>query len=287
MVPENTYSSNGSCKICAAEKSREYRAANRDARKAQQAEYRAANRPAIRARNVLKYKEDGAKIRAWQAANYQANREVILGRNAKYRAENQDAISAQKAAYRERLRRDALDHYGHRCACCGIDTSDVFLSLDHISGGGADHRRALGMNGGAQFHKWLRENNFPADFQTLCWSCNGAKSKRTHCPHVLPTVPKNANQRYRRRLKIETLEAYGGSCACCGEAGVDFLHLDHVDGNGKAHRRSLAKNPGGFYATLRKLGFPNDPPLRVLCGNCNNAVRFGVCPHQTLNGGTR
>lgn len=280
MTPQNVYPSNGACKICGQARGRQYRAASRDARNAKSAEYRAANREAIRAYDARNYTENGEKIRAWQAANYQANRDAILERNAKYRAENRDSINAQKGEYAARLRQDMLDHYGHRCACCGIDTSDIFLSLDHISGGGADHRRTLKMNGGAQFHKWLRDNDYPSGYQILCWSCNGAKRQRPACPHLEPVVPQTANQRHRRRLKLEVIQAYGGQCACCDEQGLDFLHLDHVNGGGKQHRKSLAANPGEFYPTLRKLGFPNDPPLRVLCGNCNHAVRFGACPHQ-------
>lgn len=283
LTPQGTYSSNGACKACAQERGRQYREENREARREQQAAWRATNREAIRARDAGNYAKNGEHIRAWQAANYQENREAILKRNASYRAANRESINAQKARYAARLRMGVLDHYGHQCACCGIDSSDVFLSIDHIAGTGAEHRRTLKISGGTQFHKWLRDNEYPADYQILCWSCNGAKRQREACPHVDPVAPKTPHQRYRRKLKIEIIQAYGGQCACCGEQGIDFLHLDHINGGGKAHRKSLVANPGEFYSTLRKLGFPNDPPLRVLCGNCNHAVRFGVCPHQALD----
>lgn len=284
LTPLSTYASNGACKACARIRGRQYREENRESRRAQQAEYRAANRETARARDARNYVENGANIRAWHTANYQENREVILERNARYRAANREAINRQKVEYATRLRYDVLDHYGHQCVCCRISTSDRFLSLDHITGGGADHRRTLKMSGGAQFHKWLRDNDYPTEYQVLCWSCNGAKRQRPACPHLEPVIPRTANQRYRRKLKLEVIEAYGSRCACCDEDGLDFLHLDHINGGGKLHRKSLASNPSDFYPTLRKLGFPNDPPLRVLCGNCNHAVRFGTCPHQLNDG---
>lgn len=280
LTSENTYPSNGACKICAAERERRYREANRDKRKAQQKQYRETNRELIRKRWVRQYAKNGEAIRAWQSANYRANRDAILERNAKYRAANRDAIRAQKAERRDRLRQAALDAYGHQCTCCGLGMDDIFLTFDHVLGGGAEHRRKLKLHGGETLHKWLLDEGYPPDFQVLCWSCNGAKRLYPSCPHQSPVIPQNAGQRHRRKLKAEVIQAYGGRCACCGEGGVDFLHIDHVNGGGKQHRKSLAGNASEFYPTLRKLGFPNDPPLRVLCGNCNHAVRFGPCPHQ-------
>ena len=41
---------------------------------------------------------------------------------------------------RRRLRASLFNHYGWSCACCGEDRYE-FLSIDHINGGGAKHRR--------------------------------------------------------------------------------------------------------------------------------------------------
>ena len=76
---------------------------------------------------------------------------------------------------------------------------------------------------------------------------------------------------------------YGPACACCGEHRDPFLTLDHVDGNGTAHRLKLFGriNSAGqtFYKYLFDNGFPNDPELQVLCANCNLATHNGRCPH--------
>lgn len=87
-----------------------------------------------------------------------------------------------------------------------------------------------------------------------------------------------------RRLRREMLSAYGGRCACCGEAEQAFLCLDHEFGNGAEERRVL--NNGKSWSNipvlrrLRREGWPKDG-YRILCANCNMATMRGrVCPHQ-------
>src|ERR1019366_4483037 len=38
---------------------------------------------------------------------------------------------------------DFIAAYGGKCACCG-ETERIFLTIDHIGGGGAEHRRQFG-----------------------------------------------------------------------------------------------------------------------------------------------
>lgn len=79
-----------------------------------------------------------------------------------------------------RYRDEALRAYSvgePKCACCG-ETTYQFLSIDHIEGGGNEHRRAVG-----KLYLWLRRNNFPEGFQVLCYNCNFAKGHYGSCPH--------------------------------------------------------------------------------------------------------
>ena len=84
-------------------------------------------------------------------------------------------------------------------------------------------------------------------------------------------------------VKMEVLTHYGHghvACTCCGEVNPVFLAVDHVNNDGTAHRK-LAGKGSAFYQWLKRHGFPNDPPLQILCFNCNFAKRiYGVCPHQ-------
>ena len=72
----------------------------------------------------------------------------------------------------------------------------------------------------------------------------------------------SANRAYRR-VRLQTLIAYGGKCACCGEDYEPFLAIDHVEGGGSVdHRRS-----GSMYSRLRRQGWPSG--YQILCFNCN------------------
>lgn len=69
-----------------------------------------------------------------------------------------------------------------RCACCG-EENIAFLTVDHVNGDGADHRRSLS-DGGQSLYRWLKKSGFPTDgFQVLCWNCNRAKYVLGQCPH--------------------------------------------------------------------------------------------------------
>jgi hypothetical protein len=78
--------------------------------------------------------------------------------------------------------------------------------------------------------------------------------------------------------------AYGGACACCGEDNIDFLTLDHVNGDGKADREARKMDGGGasFYAWLKARNFPDKDRYQVLCANCNGAKGTKTaCPCRT------
>ena len=81
-------------------------------------------------------------------------------------------------------------------------------------------------------------------------------------------------------IKRLVMEKYGNSkCACCGESHLEFLSIDHVQGNGAIHRKTLPGNGKNFYYWLRDNGFPSG--YRVLCMNCNFALGHnGFCPHN-------
>lgn len=78
-------------------------------------------------------------------------------------------------------------------------------------------------------------------------------------------------------LKAELIAAYGGCCACCGENAPQFLTIDHVNRDGKQHRKALGGR--GVYTDLKKRGWPAEG-FRLLCMNCNWGTRYGApCPH--------
>lgn len=109
---------------------------------------------------------------------------------------------------------------------------------------------------------------------------NAMMERKRRAEHKEAYLETERKRRYA--LKIETLKAYGGKCACCGEDIVEFLTIDHI--NGGAGGRNRLKTQA-FYMSLKKLGFPKED-YQCLCYNCNCAKGvYGECPHKT--GGTK
>lgn len=82
-----------------------------------------------------------------------------------------------------------------------------------------------------------------------------------------------------RELKRKVMDAYGGKCVCCGESILEFLTIDHINGDGFLHRRKVGKGRR-IYADLLMAGCPKDN-YRILCFNCNITRGFyGYCPHH-------
>jgi hypothetical protein len=68
---------------------------------------------------------------------------------------------------------------------------------------------------------------------------------------------------------MDCIHAYGSPECKCGEKDMVVLTLDHVNDDGAEQRRESNTRGYNFYFMLRRNGFPNDPPLQVLCMNCN------------------
>ena len=148
-----------------------------------------------------------------------------------------------------------------KCVCCGESTYE-FLVLDHKNGDGKDHRSTLKHPN--DIVKLLRHSDCVGhDLQILCHNCNSTKGSKLECAHT--GVPTGTPP--QRFSKISgAIE-----CACCGLADYRFLTVDHVDGDGSAHRSGVKKE--------------TPYRLQLLCWNCNMAKgTSGDCPHKT---GTR
>lgn len=163
-----------------------------------------------------------------------------------------------------------LEHYGHKCTCCG-ETTYEFLEIDHINGDGAKHRREIGRH----IIEDIIKQDFPSDFQILCANCNRGHGKFGICPHKRePLQPKSSSGRSRRKQRRLCIENYGGKCISCKEDNWAFLEFDHINNDGKEHRQNLK---GTLVSWLIRNNFPNT--IQLLCCNCNKAK--GLYSHKT------
>ncbi len=77
--------------------------------------------------------------------------------------------------YRIKLRIEILTHYGNgKLACRVCNENNIHcLSLDHINGGGTEHRKQIG--GAVKLYPLLKRQGYPRGYQTLCMNCQWKK----------------------------------------------------------------------------------------------------------------
>ena len=119
---------------------------------------------------VIKSKSD------WDNKNRKEYQRIYMRKNLwKYRERIQ--------AKRKEDRLIVLNHYSNnllQCNCCNTKVIE-FLAIDHINGGGSQHRKIHKGN----IYRWLIKNNFPEGYQILCHNCNQAKGYYGECPHKI------------------------------------------------------------------------------------------------------
>lgn len=125
--------------------------------------------------------EQKEAIRARSRAYYWAHHEERL----RYAREENPAHKNDRLRKSRAKLRDAIyEHYGNVCACCG-ETNPLFLSIDHVNGGGRGHRKSLGPKAGTHAMLYdIKKRGFPPDFQLLCFNCNCGRARNGGiCPH--------------------------------------------------------------------------------------------------------
>ena len=100
--------------------------------------------------------------------------------------------------------------------------------------------------------------------------------------HKKSPLGKMGTRKYRLNIKVEVIAHYGGKCACCGEAELSVLCIDHINGGGNKHRKEIGVGSGyRFHRWLRDQGYPEG--FQVLCANCNLSKHLlGACHHQRV-----
>lgn len=111
-------------------------------------------------------------------------RNRVNKRAAKARPGGVDRYRTYQRQADAKLRREIIEGYGDKCQCCG-EREEMFLTIDHINGRGAEHRRSLYKTNTRAFYGWLKRNNFPTEnFRLLCYNCNCGRSRNGgSCPH--------------------------------------------------------------------------------------------------------
>ena len=95
-----------------------------------------------------------------------------------------------RSRYRE-LRSDTIEKLGGVCVCCG-ESEKKFLTIEHVNGGGRQHRADRGTSG---ILRDIRDSGYDQEmFKVLCYNCNCSKGRWGYCPHQ------------RRRISAKSLK---------------------------------------------------------------------------------
>lgn len=138
----------------------------------------------IRAYHKQYYEINKIRINAQSKAYERAHKEQRNATQKRYDESHREERKEYHTRYVRAIKQTVLDHYGNRCACCN-ETLYEFLTIDHINGGGCEHRKKIHSN----IYKWLIDNNYPEGFQVLCMNCNFSRGKYGYCPHKRTNYP--------------------------------------------------------------------------------------------------
>lgn len=133
----------------------------------------------------------------------------------------------------------------------------------------------------SEFYKDLsRKDNLRSECIDCTKNSRGGCRRNKRRDRLTVTDRKEYYKVYYRELKLATIQHYShgtNKCGCCGESHFEFLSLDHINGGGHKHRKSLKyKN---LYRHLKQNNWPDG--YRILCMNCNFAIgKYGDCPHS-------
>jgi hypothetical protein len=117
------------------------------------------------------------EIHRRQREYYLKNRERLLQKRRAYLKEHREQRQKYNRTYNQKIKVEVLTHYGKgrlACVVCGEVRLDC-LSIDHINNDGAIHRKAIGT--GTSLYHWLKQNDYPEGYQTLCMNCQWLKKK--------------------------------------------------------------------------------------------------------------
>lgn len=125
--------------------------------------------------------ENKERKRKRDATRRKKDPEFFLTVSRQWRAANPGKSGESRRKSNRKLKAEMFAAYGSKCKCCG-ETREQFLTLDHIGGGGNEHRRRLGHSRGSWVE--LRRLGWPQDkYRLLCMNCNWVRRLGAACPH--------------------------------------------------------------------------------------------------------
>jgi len=124
-----------------------------------------------------------------------------------------------------------------------------------------------------EYHK-NRKRQSRKNSEGLCSSCliKDPLPNLKYC-EICHERNKNASKKMTQKYRKIVINAYGGKCNCCNNTNPRILQLDHINNDGKFHRKQIN-------TTMYKWAIKNKFPLnlQLLCANCHMIKTiYGKC----------
>jgi hypothetical protein len=164
-----------------ANKDRQYYKAHKEHIDKRNKEYYDSHRKESLARQRLyniAHKEERA---IYRKQYYSTHRDAIIQTHSLYMKGHKEEHYQYQVTYRNNVKMRVLSHYGNGiCACVRCGYNDIrALSIDHLNGGGYQHKIRGGAGTGTSIYNWLTKRGYPEGYQTLCMNCQFIKRVET------------------------------------------------------------------------------------------------------------
>lgn len=120
------------------------------------------------------YEKHKDEVIARAKSYVQTHREQRRISSLRYYYKHREQVRAYGRRFSQQRKVEVLTHYGNgKCACveCSFDNIKA-LTIDHIDGGGNEQRKKVGQK---NLYNWLKSQDFPKGYQTLCMNCQFIK----------------------------------------------------------------------------------------------------------------
>lgn len=182
---------------------------------------------------------------------------------------------------RNKLKLEVVSYYSPNICCVKCQEPDIrVLTIDHINGGGKKHFEKVGY--GTAFYYWIKKQGYPEGFQVLCFNCQLEKRIKNRedkggssIHENLPDISGHNNKYYRNmynKIKMKVISHYCPTLTCvCGYNRVLALTIDHINNDGKSHRKMVSTGRS-YYSWFIRNDYPKN--YQILCMNCNWRRRY-------------
>lgn len=110
------------------------------------------------------YQRNKEKILKRARKNYLDNKQKLCRYTNQWYKNHPDKAAAYNKKHRKKLREEIINFYGNCCVYCGENRQEVLVVISKNT------NKKLSW-GECRLYAWIKRNNFPNEFQVVCYNC--------------------------------------------------------------------------------------------------------------------